>query len=64
MAKHILELKTGLYPDAATLISALGSGVADTNLTCLDVSGLRPDDDEAWAAAAEAILAADLTVTA
>lgn len=64
MTKRILELRTGLYPDAATLDAALRSGAEDASVTRLDVSTLAPDDERAWEAAAAAILAADVTVTA
>jgi hypothetical protein len=64
MTKRILELRTGLYPDTATLGAALASAMGDTDVTRLDVSALAPDDERAWEAAAEAILAADVTVTA
>ncbi len=63
MTKRILELRTGLYPDTATLGAALASAMGDASVTRLDVSALAPDDERAWAAA-EAILAADVTVTA
>lgn len=64
MTKRILELRTGLYPDTATLDAALAAAPGDASITRLDVSSLAPDDERAWAAAAEAILAADVTVTA
>ena len=64
MTKRILELRTGLYPDAAPLDTALAAAGGDASVTRLDVSTLAPDDERAWEAAAEAILAADVTVTA
>lgn len=60
--KRILQLKTGLFPDAETVAAALAS-TAGVDVVRLDISGLAADDDEAWKQAAEAILGADITVT-
>ena len=60
--KRIIELKTGLFPDAETVAAALAS-TAGVEVVRLDVSGLAAEDQEAWTRAAEAILGADLTVT-
>jgi len=60
--KRIIELKTGLFPDAETVAAALAS-MAGVEVVHLDVSGLAAEDDEAWTRAADAILGADLTVT-
>jgi hypothetical protein len=60
--KRIIELKTGLFPDAETVATALAS-TAGVEVVRLDVSGLAAEDQEAWKRAAEAILGADLTVT-
>ena len=59
----IIELKTGLFPDAATVAASLAACAKSVAVTRIDVSALGPDDREAWEKAAEAILAADLTVT-
>jgi hypothetical protein len=61
--KHIVELKTGLFPDAETVTAALAASAGRAEVTRLDVSGLSPDDREAWERAAEALLRADLIVT-
>ncbi len=63
MMKRVIELKTGLFPDAETVAAALAASAASVEVTRLDVSALAPEDREAWEKAAEAILAADLTVT-
>jgi hypothetical protein len=63
MMKRIVELKTGLFPDAETVAAALAEDKAAAEVVRLDVSELTAEDDEAWKKAAEAILAADLTVT-
>jgi hypothetical protein len=63
MMKRIIELKTGLFPDAETVAAALAASAASVEVVRLDVSDLAPEDREAWEEAAEAILAADLTVT-
>ena len=61
--KRVIELKTGLFPDAETVAAALAASAASVEVERIDVSGLALDDREAWKKAAEAILAADLTVT-
>jgi hypothetical protein len=60
--KRILQLKTGLFPDAETVAAALAS-MAGAHVDHLDISGLAAEDEEAWKEAAEAILGADMTVT-
>jgi len=60
--KRVLELTTGLYPDATTVEAALGAGPADMQIVRVDVSGLAPEDEQGWAEAAEAVLSADLVV--
>lgn len=60
--KRIVELKTGLFPDAETVAAALAK-TTSVEVVRLDVSGLAAEDQEAWKRAAEAILGADLTVT-
>jgi hypothetical protein len=61
--KRIVELKTGLFPDAETVAAAIAANAARVEVIRIDVSELAPEDQEAWEKAAEAILAADLTVT-
>jgi len=61
--RRIVELKTGLFPDAETVAAAIAANAARVEVIRIDVSELAPDDQEAWEKAAEAILAADLTVT-
>jgi hypothetical protein len=61
--KRVIELRTGLFPDAETVAAALAASAGSVAVTRLDVSDLAPEDREAWEKAAEAILAADLTVT-
>ncbi len=61
--RRIVELKTGLFPDAETVAAAIAANAARVEVIRIDVSELAPEDQEAWEKAAEAILAADLTVT-
>jgi len=61
--RRIVELKTGLFPDAETVAAAIAANAARVEVIRIDVSELAPEDREAWEKAAEAILAADLTVT-
>ena len=61
--KRILELKTGLFPDAEMVAAALAEDAAVAQVERLDLSQLAAEDEEAWKKAAEAILGADLTVT-
>ncbi len=61
--KRVVELKTGLFPDAETVAAAIAANAASVEVVRLDVSELAPQDLEAWKRAVEAILAADLTVT-
>ena len=59
----ILELNTGLFPDAKTMTGALNTLEGLHEITRLDVTGLASDDEESWTTVASAILAADLVVT-
>lgn len=61
--RRIVELKTGLFPDAETVAAAIAANTARVEVIRIDVSELAPEDQEAWEKAAEAILAAGLTVT-
>lgn len=59
----ILELKTGLFPDAAFVAQAMEGLEGQNAVETLDVTSFSPDDEEGWARVARAILAADLVVT-
>lgn len=59
----IVELKTGLFPDAARVAEAVAEIETAHNVAHLDVSGLGPDDTDPWAEVAEAILSSDMVVT-
>jgi hypothetical protein len=59
----ILELNTGLFPDAPRVAEAVETLRGAQEIDRADVTGLAPDDEEGWAAVARAILAADLVVT-
>lgn len=59
----ILELKTGLFPDVGTVADAIETLKGDHDVTRMDITGLSPDDEDAWGVVAEAVLAADMLVT-
>lgn len=59
----ILELKTGLFPDAANVEAAVETLQGTLSVERADTSALQPDDADGWAAVARAILSADLIVT-
>ena len=59
----IVELKTGLFPDAARVAEAVTETETAHDVERQDVSGLAPDDGDAWAKVAEAVLSADMVVT-
>jgi len=59
----ILELKTGLFPDAETVANAIVTRKGYDQVEHQDVSNLKPDDTQGWNAAAAAIINADLVVT-
>lgn len=59
----ILELNTGLFPDADAVATAITTREGHDQVVRLDVNGLKPDDTDNWDAAAVAILSADLIVT-
>ena len=61
--KRIVELRTGLFPDAETVAAALAEERASAEVVRLDVSEPAAEDEEAWKKASETILGADLTVT-
>jgi len=59
----ILELNTGLFPDADVVATAITTREGHDQVVRLDVNGLKPDDTDNWDAAVAAILSADLIVT-
>lgn len=60
--KNLLQLDTGLFPDAQTVIAALRQTAAAHHVAVLDLR--RRDLGEAdWDEAIRSILAADLIVT-
>lgn len=58
----ILELDTGLFPDAQTVIAALRQMASTHVVESIDLR-CREMDDEAWDRAVAAILSSDLTIT-
>jgi len=58
----ILELNTGLFPDAQTVIAALRRMEAAHRVDTIDLRR-RDMEDEAWDRAVAAILSSDLTIT-
>lgn len=59
----ILELNTGLFPDAHTVAQSIQTRQGHDQVIHLDVSNLKADDTHSWNGAAAAILKADLIVT-
>jgi hypothetical protein len=59
----IVELKTGLFPDADRVAQAITQNETAHDVERHDVSGLAPDDAQSWAVVAEAVLSADMVVT-
>ena len=59
----ILELNTGLFPDAETVRGAIATLEGGNGIERVDASGLSQDDEDGWAAVAAAVLSADLVVT-
>ncbi|MBL4615184.1 MAG: hypothetical protein JKY27_09965 [Magnetovibrio sp.] len=59
----ILELNTGLFPDADTVAKSIVTRQGIDQVIRLDVSNLKTDETEHWDAAAAAIISADLIVT-
>jgi len=60
--KKILELNTGLFPDAQTVIAALRRMEATHRVESIDLRR-RDMKDEAWDRVVAAILDSDLTIT-
>ncbi len=59
----IVELDTGLFPDAPRVAEALATLEETSDITRLDAGALDPKDDTAWAEIASALLGADKIVT-
>ena len=59
----ILELTTGVFPDAETVSAAIATRETTDTVTRLDVRSWTADNTEDWDAAVAAILEADLVVT-
>lgn len=62
----ILELETGLFPDARTVSAALRQMDPAHRVESIDLADClrrRSLDDEAWERAIDAILGSDLTIT-
>ena len=60
---RILQIETGLFPDAARVAEAVQTLRGTHVIEKTDVTGLAPGDDDAWAKLARAIMAADRIVT-
>lgn len=58
----ILELNTGLFPDAQTVTAALRQVEAAHRVDSIDIRR-RDMEDEAWDRVVAAILDSDLTIT-
>lgn len=58
----IVELNTGLFPDAQTVIAALRRMESAHNVVAIDLRR-RDMEDEAWDRVVAAILSSDLTIT-
>ncbi|WP_137703314.1 hypothetical protein [Marimonas lutisalis] len=59
----LLELDTGLFPDRARVEAALGTLEEAHRIERRDISGLAPEDEDAWADVVGAIRAADSVIT-
>lgn len=59
----IVELKTGLFPDADRVAQAVTQNETAHEIERHDVTGLAPDDTQSWASLAEAVLSAEMVVT-
>lgn len=58
----ILELNTGLFPDAQTVVGALRRMEPAHRVELIDLRR-RDMEDEAWDSVVDAILDSDLTIT-
>jgi len=59
----VVEITTGLFPDAARVAEAVATLEAKGEVARHDVRTLDPKDDAAWEEIASAVLGADLIVT-
>lgn len=59
---HILQLNTGLFPDAQTVIAALRQATATHRVDVVDIRRLDLQQSD-WDGVIAAILAADLVVS-
>ncbi len=59
----LVELKTGLFPDATRVAEAVTTLDGAHEVARIDASQLAPNDDAAWEEIASAVLGADLIVT-
>lgn len=60
---RIVELDTGLFPDAPRVAEAVATLDGEQEITRLDARDLDPKDSTAWEEIATAVLGADLIVT-
>jgi len=59
----IVQLKTGLFPDAARVEEAVETLRSAQDVTDIDLTGLAQSDAAAWTDVARKLLAAELVVT-
>jgi hypothetical protein len=59
----VVELNTGLFPDAPRVDAALAALEGAHEVERIDVSELDTNDESAWEEIATAVLGADLIVT-
>ena len=59
----IVEVKTGLFPDADRVAEAVSENETAHDVERHDVTGIAADDGAAWEKVAEAVLSADKVVT-
>ncbi|MEG3617701.1 hypothetical protein V5T82_04465 [Magnetovibrio sp. PR-2] len=59
----ILELYTGLFPDADTVAASVSTRGEQDHIIHLDINDLKLSDTKRWDTAVTAILHADLVVT-
>ena len=59
----IVELDTGLFPDAPRVAASVTTLEGAHEVTRIDASKLDKNDDTAWEEIATAVLGADLIVT-
>jgi len=59
----ILQLNTGLFPDAVAVAEAIATRTGVDRIVRLDAGKLDCDDTDSWDGVVTAILQADLVVT-